>query len=118
MIINITSNPKLLLTLKYMCIRALARTCAYTHVGALLLSWLDGCPPGGDKHVSEPGNGFYVVLPVRYDKIFTTKHIYYIVEKDFLQIDRSVPNVPDVSDVSDDPCTSTSLVVYGGRYQA
>ena len=48
-------------------------------------------------------------------KSLQRNHIYYIVEKDFLQIDRSVPFV---SDASDDPCTSTSLVIYGGRYQA
>ena len=68
-----------------MCIHTLARTCAHTHVKASLLSWLDGCPPWGYNAVSEPGNGFYVVLPVCHDKILTTKHIYYIVEIDFLQ---------------------------------
>ena len=42
-----------------MCIHTLARTCAYTHIGALLQSRLDGCPPGRYNAVSEPGNGFY-----------------------------------------------------------
>lgn len=43
-----------------MCIHTLARTCAYTHARASLQSRLDGCPPGENKHVSEPVNSFYV----------------------------------------------------------
>lgn len=62
-----------------------------------------------------------LILPPCYDKIFTTKHIYNIAEKDFLQIHGSVSSVTDVSDVSDDSddsFTSTSLVFLSGRYQA
>lgn len=43
-----------------MYIHTLARTYAYTHVGASLLPRLVGCPPGRYNTVREPGNGFYV----------------------------------------------------------
>lgn len=64
-------NPKVtsIFIIMFMC--ACIHTRTYTHVGALLLSRLDGCSPGENKHVSEPANGFHVVLPVYYDKIFT-----------------------------------------------